>query len=779
MLDPSPEEGESCMSVSTGTSHPAASAPPVSITIMNNIPAMVYVMEVHPMTGATSFLYVSDYCKELMGVSPEEAVHVPGTTVNLIVEEDVADFTSALIQSIQDLSLFQRQVRIRRPTDGKVVTVQYQGRPRVPSGEGKTGGDDLTICDGVVMEVIPLAESLQQDAAYKLVRAERGLTEWLSHEIRNPLSVSMEALHTLRELGIQHDEEGGNDLTPQHQLLDKPVSVKECFQVVTESLTYVVDLLNNMMDLDRCAKGQISVVGAPCSVQSDILLPTYRMMKRLRPKASVQLRLAPSLRAIDSDASNDTNKETFGMSDADTDKPGKGADTMSTAEFHDAVVHVDRVRLRQVLTNLIANALHYTTQGFVEVDLQVQASVDNAPTLSLLVRDSGCGVSPADIHTLFSRREQLGTSRNGSGIGLCLCQALLRAMGGSIWLNTNYHSGIQGHPGAEFVVEVPINSVPSPGQRPRNIRNVTDTRAVTPSLSLASSILASQPSMVDHSQLGLTPSLPSKEASPPDVGGASPSQRRVSSDFVHPSRSSCSAISSSSISSSAPAETVMDSLRMTTAATIAVASMSTTVSAVGKKSFFRGKYQLLIVDDEKIGRKFLKRRFSRLFPEATVTEVASGEEALIEASMRQYDVITMDHFMAINEMNGDETILDLRSRLGSDALILGISGNKKEVEHLQAGADLFFQKPLPSDTHLIESLQHRLAPPSGWKVLILSQDDDTRTTLTSRLRRVSSPHYTTEEVANKVSAIQTNVVRLEVIAFPHFVRYLRFVSDGR
>ena len=73
----------------------------------------------------------------------------------------------------------------------------------------------------------------------------------------------------------------------------------------------------------------------------------------------------------------------------------------------------------------------------------------------------------------------------------------------------------------------------------------------------------------------------------------------------------------------------------------------------------------MIVDDEKMGRKFLNRRLTRLFPQATVTEVASGEEALAKAATNQYDVITMDHFMAIDEINGDEAIRQLRSQLNT------------------------------------------------------------------------------------------------------------------
>lgn len=123
----------------------------------------------------------------------------------------------------------------------------------------------------------------QKDAALKLVHAERGLTEFLSHEVRNPLSVTMEALQTLQELTASCDHVQGG------------YSASECHQVMTESISYVVDLLNNMMDLDQCAQGDLPVVSAPCQVRDDILLPTYRMMKRLRPHHGVHLRLAPSL----------------------------------------------------------------------------------------------------------------------------------------------------------------------------------------------------------------------------------------------------------------------------------------------------------------------------------------------------------------------------------------------------------------------------------------------------------------------------------------------------
>ncbi|CAB9522772.1 respiration control sensor protein ArcB [Seminavis robusta] len=715
-------EDEQSSATSTNATTPTRWTLPLNM--MNDIPAVMYQWQVDPKTGESTFLYVSDYCWELMGVSPQEAMNDASSIVNLIHDDDVSMFSAALIQSMHDLTVLRTQVRMRRRTGGQVVPVQFQGRPQRHEG-------GVIVWDGVAMEVattvpqqppqqalaVVQEAQLQSDAAIQLVQAERGLTEWLHHEIKNPLSVTMEALQTLQEL-FPHEE--------QHQVgaakhdddnADDGYSAAECHQVMTESITYVVDLLNNMMDLDQCAQGQMPVVNTPCNVQNDILLPTYRMMRRLRPKNPVKLRLSPSLRILGETALHHASMSFLDLEDASEHESECSTmhSSASSAGLDDTIVaNVDKLRLRQILTNLIANAFHFTSQGFVEVDLQVQDSV-----FAFHVRDSGCGVDSGDIDTLFTRWEQLGTSRNGTGIGLCLCQALLKAMGGNIRLNADYHSGIAGHPGAEFIVEVPIHtaSVASPTTPAAQQKRASSTMQRTPpSSSLTSAILASSQSTLemDETQRSKVKPTLATTGPPPSTQTASPEYNL----FVGVSNMS-------------------------------VAKSPVRKSPIQKKSYYRGQYRFLIVDDEKMGRKFLKRRFSRLFPGATVTEVASGEEALVEASKHQYDVITMDHFMAINEMNGDETIRKLRCRLHSDALIMGISGNDKQVEHLHAGADLFFLKPLPSDTTLIESLQNKLAPPAGWKVLILSPDASVSSLLTEQLHRVASPHFTTKEVSEK------------------------------
>jgi CheY-like chemotaxis protein len=177
------------------------------------------------------------------------------------------------------------------------------------------------------------------------------------------------------------------------------------------------------------------------------------------------------------------------------------------------------------------------------------------------------------------------------------------------------------------------------------------------------------------------------------------------------------------------------------------------------------------VDDDRIGRRLLRSRFSRIFPEAIIEEVESGENA-IEKTEREgifYDIIFMDHFMAINEMNGDETIRELRKR-NVDSLIIGISGNFKENEHVSAGADSFFQKPIPSNEILMQGLLSRLPPPAGWNALVVDDVKLNSHFIARKLQMASSPHFTNLEVAKKrwsISSCTSGVEAMDLIKTTH------------
>ena len=111
----------------------------------------------------------------------------------------------------------------------------------------------------------------------------------------------------------------------------------------------------------------------------------------------------------------------------------------------------DESRLRQVLYNLMSNALKFTETG--DVRLCVAAS-DDGETLVLQVKDSGIGISPADHERIFEAFTQVdgGTTRRygGTGLGLSICRSVVAAMGGDIAV-----SSVAGE-GATFTVRVPL-----------------------------------------------------------------------------------------------------------------------------------------------------------------------------------------------------------------------------------------------------------------------------------------------------------------------------------
>lgn len=123
----------------------------------------------------------------------------------------------------------------------------------------------------------------------------------------------------------------------------------------------------------------------------------------------------------------------------------------------DLTVVADEARLRQILINLLANALKYSSPG-TPIEIQAggrPASHGNA-LAQISVRDHGLGVPPADVHKLFNRfvrleRDIAGPVR-GTGVGLYMCRVLVEAMGGQIWVDS---SGIPGE-GSTFSFTLPI-----------------------------------------------------------------------------------------------------------------------------------------------------------------------------------------------------------------------------------------------------------------------------------------------------------------------------------
>jgi len=152
---------------------------------------------------------------------------------------------------------------------------------------------------------------------------------------------------------------------------------------------------------------------------------------------------------------------------------------------------------------------------------------------------------------------------------------------------------------------------------------------------------------------------------------------------------------------------------------------------------FHGRYKLLIVDDVKSMREIVRHSVAKLFPQAEICVADSGEACLeIVAERGPFDVITMDYYLAptigspsatttsniLVELNGVETTFKLRGELKETAIIVGISANAKGAEFSEAGAELFWRKPMAKTATIGQELARHVTLPRRLRVLLLDDE---------------------------------------------------------
>lgn len=105
----------------------------------------------------------------------------------------------------------------------------------------------------------------------------------------------------------------------------------------------------------------------------------------------------------------------------------------------------DPLRLGQVLVNLVNNAIKFTEEGEISIQVKLNERTDNDVNVSFIVQDTGIGIPEDKMDTLFSSFEQVDSSTTrkygGSGLGLSICKHLVDMMEGVIWCESKLHKG--------------------------------------------------------------------------------------------------------------------------------------------------------------------------------------------------------------------------------------------------------------------------------------------------------------------------------------------------
>lgn len=129
----------------------------------------------------------------------------------------------------------------------------------------------------------------------------------------------------------------------------------------------------------------------------------------------------------------------------------------------------DPLRIKQIITNLISNAIKFTDKGHILIETSISQTTKGQPQLTIKVTDTGIGIAPEDQAKLFHAFHQADSSiarrYGGTGLGLSICKKLIEAMQGKINLQS------QPDKGSSFTVHLALESL-----NPRDEEQVVDTR---------------------------------------------------------------------------------------------------------------------------------------------------------------------------------------------------------------------------------------------------------------------------------------------------------------
>jgi signal transduction histidine kinase/CheY-like chemotaxis protein len=234
------------------------------------------------------------------------------------------------------------------------------------------------------------------ESAEKSALAERELNDFLAHEVRNPLAAAMSACSFVSS-AIEEDKS------------ETTTFVKEDIGIINTSLQYINDLLRNMLDMHKASSDQLVITLSPACLQKDVLEPVATMLYQRGDSFKVTIECPENL-----------------------------------------FILTDRIRLKQIVLNLANNSRKFVQEGFVRIRADV---VDDK--VHVYVEDSGPGIPMDKRDTLFKKfQTSLDSLNQGTGIGLSLCKNLTELMNGDISLDEDFHSGIEGCPGARFIVDL-------------------------------------------------------------------------------------------------------------------------------------------------------------------------------------------------------------------------------------------------------------------------------------------------------------------------------------
>ncbi len=390
------------------------------------VPGELYIFVQHP-DGSVKMEYISPLCREIQELEPEEIQNNSALLYDQMHPDDRPRHFEAIVKSAANLEPFVHQWRIVTAS-GKLKWLQAHSRPEL-----RENGD--IVWHGIILDISDRKQAEQQlkEAALAAEAGNKTKSIFLanmSHELRTPLNAI---------LGFAQLMEPSTNLT---------FSEKENIKIIRRSGEHLLQLIERVLALSKIEAGRMTLY-PKC-------FDLYRLLSDVQNMFQI-----PAL-----------NKKIKLIIDCSSDVP--------------QYIETDDIKLREVLINLLDNAVKFTQNGSVSVTVGAnkerkissvkQESINSSENFQKIfiwfeIVDTGVGIAPEELDSIFELFVQSSsgkTLQKGMGLGLSISREFIKLMGGEITAESEVGRG------TIFKFDIPVvTAIP-----PVEVNNFSETSTI-------------------------------------------------------------------------------------------------------------------------------------------------------------------------------------------------------------------------------------------------------------------------------------------------------------